>query len=105
MAGSSRTGRPSSGEAEPTMLTPKIRTLLQVLALLTLLIAALPAQAGPVFDAVKKRGTILCGVSTGVAGFPVPDSTGRWSAIHTDVCRALAAGLFGDKNKVTFVPL
>src|SRR3954466_680695 len=105
MAGSSRTGRPSSGEAEPTMLTPKIRTLLQVLPLLTLLIAALPAQAGQVFDAIKKRGTIRCGVSTGVAGFSVPDSTGQWSGIDTDVCRALAAGMFGDKSKVAFVAL
>jgi general L-amino acid transport system substrate-binding protein len=87
------------------MLTTKIRTLLQVLPLLTLLTAAVPAQAGPVFDAIKKRGTIRCGVSTGVAGFSVPDSTGQWSGIDTDVCRALAAGMFGDKNKVTFVAL
>ena len=96
------------------MLTTKIRALLQVLPLLTLalpllasplMLTASAAQAGQVFDAIKKRGTIRCGVSTGVAGFSVPDSTGQWSGIDTDVCRALAAGLFGDKSKVTFVAL
>ena len=80
------------------MLSTKIKALLQVLPLLTLLTAQGPAQSGPVFDAIKKRGTIRCGVSTGVAGFSVPDSTGRWTGIDTDVCRARAAGLFGDKN-------
>jgi general L-amino acid transport system substrate-binding protein len=96
------------------MLTTKIRSFLQVLPLLTLalplvasplMLTPSPAQAGQVFDAIKNRGTIRCGVSTGVAGFSVPDSTGQWSGIDTDVCRALAAGLFGDKNKVTFVAL
>src|SRR5512145_1107822 len=87
------------------MLTTKIKALLQALPLLTLLATTVPAQAGTVFDAIKKRGTIRCGVSTGVAGISVTDSTGQWSGIDTDVCRALAAGMFGDKSKVTFVAL
>lgn len=64
-----------------------------------------PALAGPTFDAVRQRGAILCGVSTGVSGFSNPDAQGTWRGIDTDVCRALAAAMFGDATKVRFVSL
>jgi general L-amino acid transport system substrate-binding protein len=63
------------------------------------------AMAGAKFDAIKARGEILCGVSTGLAGFSIADSQGKWTGIDVDVCRATAAALFGDANKVKFVPL
>ncbi|UEM25405.1 amino acid ABC transporter substrate-binding protein (plasmid) [Skermanella mucosa] len=78
---------------------------MMALAALLLASAPVPAQAGQLFDAIKQRGSIRCGVSTGVSGFSTPDSTGSWSGIDTDICRALAAGLFGDKSKVTFTAL
>lgn len=83
------------------------RHLPAMMALAALLLGSAPepAQAGQVFDAIKQRGSIRCGVSTGVSGFSTPDSAGNWSGIDTDICRALAAGLFGDKNKVTFTAL
>ncbi|CAK0762239.1 General L-amino acid-binding periplasmic protein AapJ [uncultured Gammaproteobacteria bacterium] len=63
------------------------------------------AQAGPTFDAVKAKGFIQCGVNTALAGFSAPDSAGRWTGLDVDVCRAMAAAVFGDANKVKFVPL
>jgi general L-amino acid transport system substrate-binding protein len=63
------------------------------------------AMAGAKFDAIKARGEILCGVSTGLAGFSIADSQGKWTGIDVDVCKAVAAALFGDANKVKFVPL
>ncbi|MDF3073904.1 MAG: amino acid transporter substrate-binding protein [Alphaproteobacteria bacterium] len=63
------------------------------------------AMAGAKLDAIKARGEILCGVSTGLAGFSIADSQGKWTGIDVDVCRAVAAALFGDGNKVKFVPL
>ncbi len=66
---------------------------------------ALPAQAGKTLDAIKSRGQVVCGVSTGVAGFSAADSSGNWSGLDVDVCKAVAAATLGDGNKVKYVPL
>ena len=63
------------------------------------------AQAGATLDAVKEKGFIQCGVSTGLAGFSNPDDEGDWHGIDVDVCRAIAAALFGDPDAVRFTPL
>ena len=62
------------------------------------------AYAGKDLDAIKARGSLICGVSTGVAGFASADSQGKWTGIDVDVCRAVAAAIFGDADKVKFVP-
>jgi general L-amino acid transport system substrate-binding protein len=62
------------------------------------------AYAGKELDAIKARGSLICGVSTGVAGFASADSQGKWTGIDVDVCRAVAAAIFGDADKVKFVP-
>jgi general L-amino acid transport system substrate-binding protein len=63
------------------------------------------AQAGAILDAVKDKGFIQCGVSTGLAGFSNPDDAGNWSGLDVDVCRATAAAVFGDAEAVKFTPL
>lgn len=63
------------------------------------------AHAGATLDAVKKKGFVQCGVSTGVAGFSNPDSKGVWTGIDVDLCRAVAATLFGDATKIKLTPL
>ena len=63
------------------------------------------AFAGKSFDTIKKRGVVKCGVTTGLAGFSAPDSKGKWIGLDADICRAVAAAMFGDANKVKFVPL
>ncbi|WP_428247140.1 amino acid ABC transporter substrate-binding protein [Ferrovibrio sp.] len=70
-----------------------------------LVVAASAAHAGPTLDAVKARGKVICGVSTGVSGFSAPDSQGKWSGIDVDVCRSIAAALFGDAAKFEVVAL
>ncbi|MDX3907493.1 MAG: amino acid ABC transporter substrate-binding protein [Pigmentiphaga sp.] len=67
--------------------------------------AAHAAHAGPTLDAVKKKGFVQCGVSTGVAGFSNPDSKGVWTGIDVDLCKAVAAALFGDASKFKLTPL
>ena len=66
---------------------------------------AVPAMAGATLDAVKARGSITCGVNTGVAGFSAPDSKGEWAGIDVDLCKAVSAALFGDTTKVKYVGL
>jgi general L-amino acid transport system substrate-binding protein len=63
------------------------------------------AEAGQTLDAIKDKGFIQCGVSTGLAGFSNPDDAGNWSGLDVDVCRAVAAALFGDAEAVRFTPL
>jgi general L-amino acid transport system substrate-binding protein len=74
-----------------------------VLALGTL--AASPAFAGKTLDTIKSRGQVICGVHTGLAGFSAADSSGKWTGIDVDVCRAVAAATLGDAEKVKYVPL
>jgi general L-amino acid transport system substrate-binding protein len=74
------------------------------LGLLAITLAG-PAQAGKTLDAVKARGTLKCGVSTGLAGFSIADSQGQWQGLDADGCKALAAAVLGDASKVQFVPL
>lgn len=75
-------------------------TLLAVGAL-----AALPAHAGATLDKIKKAGQVVCGVNTGLAGFSQADSAGNWTGLDADYCKALAAAVLGDANKVKWVPL
>jgi len=66
--------------------------------------AAAPASEN-MLEVVRARGAIHCGVSTGLAGFSLADSSGRWTGIDVDMCRAVAAAALGDAEKVKFVPL
>ena len=70
-----------------------------------LLAASVSAAAAGTLDTVKQRGTLVCGVSTGFAGFSAPDSQGNYKGLDSDYCRALAAGVLGDASKVRFVAL
>ena len=44
-------------------------------------LATMPALAGKTVDEIKKRGQLICGVSTGLAGFSAADSQGNWSGL------------------------
>ena len=52
----------------------------------------------------KETGLVRCGVS-GIPGFSGRSSSGNWSGIDVDVCRAVAAAVLGDASKVKFIPL
>jgi general L-amino acid transport system substrate-binding protein len=69
-----------------------------------LLTAGSLAHAGATFDAVKKKGFVQCIVHTGLAGFSAPDSKGEWTGIDIDLCRAIAATMFGDSTKFKVTP-
>ena len=90
-------------------LTPirlhRLRRLGTASALALITGAAAPAFAGKTVDAIKARGQLVCGVGTGLAGFSAADSAGNWSGIDVDVCKAIAAAVLGDANKVKWVPL
>src|SRR4051812_46218549 len=75
------------------------------IAVLACTLASHAAMAGKTLDGIKQRGQLVCGVSSGVAGFSQADSAGKWSGLDVDVCRAIAASILGDASKVKWVPL
>ena len=72
-------------------------------ALAALSFTTMTAQAGTLED-VQARGELNCIVTTGLAGFAAPDENGRWDGFDAGFCRAVAAAVVGDGEKVKFVP-
>ncbi|MFN7227112.1 MAG: amino acid ABC transporter substrate-binding protein [Holosporales bacterium] len=64
-----------------------------------------PAHAGTVLDAIKARGNLRCGVNVVMPGFSAQDKEGRWRGLDVEFCRAVSAAVFGDADKVAYVPL
>ncbi len=52
-------------------------------------------------DDVKGKGFVQCGVNTGLAGFAAPNDKGEWSGFDVDICKAVAAAIFGEATADT----
>jgi len=82
--------------------------LLSTLAAMVLSVAAHAQTAipipGPTVDTIKKRGQLVCGVDTGIPGFAFQESSGAWKGFDVSYCKAIAAAVLGDAEKVRFVP-
>ena len=73
-------------------------------AALAVIASTAKVEAQSTFDAVKAKGFVQCGVNTSLPGFSAPDSQGVWRGLDVDMCRAVAAAMFGDANKVRYTP-
>ncbi len=81
-----------------------MKAILKGLAAAALVLGAGAASAGTL-DAVKARGQLICGSSPGLAGFGLPDDHGVYKGLDVDECRALAAAIFNDADKIKFLPI
>jgi general L-amino acid transport system substrate-binding protein len=63
------------------------------------------AASATTLETVKERGRLICGVSEGIIGFSAAVGDGKWAGFDVDFCRAVAAAVLGDSEKVDFVPL
>lgn len=101
------TGRSSAATAGFAMGTAGIAPVFALAAAVA--IAAPAALATSAKDdllaRVKERGVIRCGVAPSLPGFSMPDSQGDWAGLDVDLCRAIAAAIFDDPARVSFVPL
>jgi len=78
----------------------------KIASILTIaMIAAVQSASAQTLKAVKDRGMLNCGANGTLAGFGLPDAQGKWTGLDVDLCRAVAAAIFNDANKVKFVPL
>ena len=66
-----------------------------------LLMAIQPAKA-QTLDAVRERGFLICGATNALPGFAQADAEGRWSGFDVDLCRAIAAAVFGNPDLIEF---
>ena len=80
------------------------KALLSVLMGSAMALGATAAGAATLDD-VKAKGSVQCGVSQGLPGFSNPDDQGNWTGIDVDICRAVAAAIFGDADAVKYTPL
>jgi general L-amino acid transport system substrate-binding protein len=79
-----------------------IRAIALGVALLAL--ASAPVRAASRLEAIKSRGFLTCGVEPAVPGFADVDAAGRYRGFDVDICRAIAAAIFGTPDKVRFIP-
>jgi general L-amino acid transport system substrate-binding protein len=70
-----------------------------------LLGASAAIAAAGTLDDVKARGMLVCGSNPGLAGFALPDDQGVYKGLDVDGCRAIAAAIFNDPNKVKYLPI
>lgn len=76
-----------------------------ILAVALMAMMSADADAGPTLDAVRSRGHLTCGVSADAAGLSRRDERGRYEGFEADLCRAIAAAIFGDAAKTQFRPV
>ncbi|WP_073615350.1 amino acid ABC transporter substrate-binding protein [Desulfopila aestuarii] len=74
-------------------------------AVATMLFMAPAAQAGETLDAVKARGFVQVGINGSLFGFGMPDDKGVWHGLDVDTARAVSAAVFGDPDKIKYIPL
>ncbi len=82
-----------------------MKRLVTVCVLATATITLATAVSAATLDDVKKRGMLNCGSNGQLPGFGLPDAQGNWTGIDVDLCRAIAAAILNDPNKVKFVAL
>ena len=76
-----------------------------VAVLFTFTTETMAAKKSKTLKNTQKKGFVRCGVSQGLPGFSNADAAGNWTGVDVDVCRAVAAAVLGDANKVKFTPL
>ncbi|WP_075880230.1 amino acid ABC transporter substrate-binding protein [Vreelandella massiliensis] len=70
-----------------------------------LTLASVTGAHATTLEDTRERGAVQCGVSDGLPGFSAPDDAGNWQGLDVDVCRAVAAAVFGDADAVNYVSL
>jgi general L-amino acid transport system substrate-binding protein len=81
----------------------KLKYLVASVALLAGMSTA--AHAASTLESVKAAGKVKCGVNTGLAGFAAPNDQGVWAGLDIDLCKAVAAAVFGNGDAVEYKPL
>ena len=85
-----------------------MRRLFLGIAGLTMFLAgcAIPSQENDSrLNLIKKRNELICGVSGKIPGFSFLERDGSYQGLDIDICKAFAAAIIGDSEKVQYRPL
>ncbi len=82
-----------------------MKRIASLIALAVIFAFTAQSASAQTLKTVKDRGILNCGANGTLAGFGLPDAQGKWTGLDVDVCRAIAAAIFNDANKVKFVAL
>jgi general L-amino acid transport system substrate-binding protein len=96
---------PKTGQQKKRLYQMNKKILSAVVGIAAVAGMGASAASAATLDDVKAKGFVQCGVSTGLAGFSAPNDAGDWSGIDVDLCRGVAAAVFGDATAVKFSPL
>jgi general L-amino acid transport system substrate-binding protein len=78
---------------------------LRLLAIVpTLLVVTTRAQTASRLERIEHRGSLGCGIEAAVPGFAEIDAAGHYRGMDVDICRAIAAAIFGTSDKINYVP-
>jgi general L-amino acid transport system substrate-binding protein len=84
------------------MKTTRMLSVAMVIVCAMLFIQTQVSAEESTLDIVKKRGYLTCVIGNSFVGFYTVDEKGQWSGMDIDICRSVAAAVFGDKDKVKF---
>ena len=76
-----------------------------IVVLIAIVLVPSVCLAGETFNKVRSKGVLHCGVSEGLPGFSTKDAKGRLTGMDADFCRAVAAAVLDNPEKVVFVSL
>ena len=85
-------------------ITVRFRGFRVALVAAAVALVGVGAHATTLKDVVA-AGELTCGINTGVPGFAFTDDRGRWTGFDVAYCRALAAAVLGDPDKVKYISL
>ena len=68
-------------------------------------VTVVPTQDGGTLEAVLDRGHVLCGSRDDVPGFALLNENAEYEGFDIDMCRVVAAAIFGDADAVEIVPV
>ena len=99
-----------SGMYRPTAALPRSRSRARwaaPLMLIPFLLGGCASEGGSgvqstKISTIKARGKLICGVDGSLPGFSFVGPDGTYSGLDVDVCKAMAAALFGDPLKVEY---
>lgn len=81
-----------------------LRYLVNTVAGLACLVSMASYAAADTLSDVRARGTLKCGVPPGFPGFASVDSAGKWNGMNIALCKAIAAAVLGDPEKIDAQP-
>ncbi len=96
---------PDEAHADVAALQDQLASKDAQIAQLQAQVSAQPAATTSRLETVKARGRLVCASRTDVPGYGFLDASGRNVGFDIDLCRAVAAAIFGSGDAMEVIPI